>query len=157
MRGEARGVKREPLGAPFHDVCGNAGREPLRPNALSSLIPHAAKQRAFDNASGVQPCPQGRNWTGNITARNRDLATQRLLVRLTPADGDKQALGRLLQVLHIERDEFGASECAREAEQQNGAVARSKDCLGSSNRTLSRDRRMSESDPIRVGDQQCCL
>jgi hypothetical protein len=37
MRGEVRGVKGEAIGAPFHDVCDDAGREPLRPDALRSL------------------------------------------------------------------------------------------------------------------------
>jgi len=39
------------------------------------------------------------------------------------ADACKQTLGRLLDILDIERDELGASERARKAEQQNGAVA----------------------------------
>jgi hypothetical protein len=53
----------------------------------------------------------------------RDLATEAFLVGLAPADGDKQALGRLLEVLDIQRNEFGPSERTGEAKQQNGAVA----------------------------------
>ena len=69
MRGEVRGVKGEAIGAPFHDVCDDAGREPLRPDALRSFIPHAAT---------------GFSRTGYVTATEMVIHPRRSRVARTP-------------------------------------------------------------------------
>src|SRR5262249_50832533 len=55
---------------------------------------------------------------------DRHLATDAFLIRLRSPQRDQYALGRLLEVVDVERDKLGASEGTREAEQQNGAVAK---------------------------------
>jgi hypothetical protein len=64
MRGEVRGVKGEAIGAPFHDVCDDAGREPPRPDALRSFIPHAAKQLRGNRPNHVDD--QARSVQGTV-------------------------------------------------------------------------------------------
>lgn len=68
MRGEVRGVKGEAIGAPFHDVCDDAGREPPRPISAATRL----------NSPSLYHLPA---WKGCAATRSFIILIQALLAR----------------------------------------------------------------------------
>jgi len=103
-------------GAGLHDRGDVAGSQARRGDPLIALVEHATEDRALSDAGGLEPGLQGRDRARDLAPRDGHLAADAFLVSLGAPNRDQEALGHVLNVGDVERDELGAAERAGEAE-----------------------------------------
>ena len=75
-----------------------------------------------------------------------DLSDLPVLIGFRPPEGDDKAVGREVEVLDIEADQLASTQCSRESQEKQCAVAKTSEGVG-----LSRDHRSE------VGNDRGCL
>src|SRR5258708_25132488 len=89
-----------------------------------------AENRPLGYPSRVKPRPERLHRTTRAAADDGDGDALPLLIGLAPANRHPQAILGFLKVSNIERDQFGASEGATKAQQQERAVPQALEAFG---------------------------
>src|SRR5262249_15379476 len=119
MPGKERRIEPHALGVDFYDVCHGLSGQPI-PHL--SALSDGPEYRARRNARGRDPRPQGGHRARCRAFHDRYRLPCTLLVSLAVTDGHLEAQVSFFEVLDVERHEFGTSESAGEADQQQGAI-----------------------------------
>jgi hypothetical protein len=127
VAGVARRIQAGRARGPLHDPGDRAIAE--APGQLPAVAVHRADESRPRDRARREPGPDRAHRAGRRrrAERDADVAPLALLVRLRPADGDDQAVGRLPHVGDVEPDQLGAADGAGEAEQQERPIPDTQD------------------------------